>query len=194
MRKTLLLLLLSWTSFAQQTIPLTDLQAFAQPSTNWSIEGAVRATYTDTSFQVATGKGVLLNTLRHGKYQRTDDLTFQLNHGDMRLIMDFMLPKGANSGIYLQGRYEVQLYDSWGKTKLNFGDCGGIYERWDEARGKGNQGYEGYAPLQNACKAPGTWQTIEIDFQAPRFDASGKKIQNARFKSVILNGILIHEI
>jgi hypothetical protein len=193
MRKIILLLLLSWTSFAQQSIPLTDLQAFAQPSTNWSIEGAIRANYTDTSFQVATGKGILLNTLRHGKYQRTDDLTFQLNHGDMRLMMDFMLPKGANSGIYLQGRYEVQLYDSWGKTKLNFGDCGGIYERWDEGRGKGNQGYEGYAPLQNACKAPGTWQTIEIDFQAPRFDASGRKIQNARFKKVILNGILIHE-
>jgi hypothetical protein len=103
------------------------------------------------------------------------------------------LPKKGNSGVYLQGRYEVQLADSWGKKKLNFGDCGGIYERWDDARGKSNEGFDGYAPRQNASKAPGLWQSMEIDFQAPRFDASGKKIQNAMFKKVILNGILIHE-
>jgi hypothetical protein len=135
----------------------------------------------------------LLNTLRHGKYKRTDDLKFNLNHGDIHFMMDFMLPKGANSGIYLQGRYEVQLFDSWGKKSLKFGDCGGIYERWDDARGKGNEGFEGFAPRQNACKAPGLWQSIEIDFEAPRFDASGKKIKNAVFKKVILNGILIQE-
>ena len=193
MKKLLLFLFVPLASFAQQTIPLTDLQAFDQPSSNWTIEGALKAKYTDTSFQVSSGKGVLVNTLRHGKYKRTDDLHFKLNHGDIHFMMDFMLPKGANSGIYLQGRYEVQLFDSWGKKTLKFGDCGGIYERWDDARGKGKEGYEGYAPRQNACKAPGLWQSIEIDFEAPRFDASGKKIKNALFKKVILNGILIQE-
>jgi hypothetical protein len=116
-----------------------------------------------------------------------------MQHGDIRLLVDFMIPKGMNSGIYLQGRYEVQLYDSWGKKTVRFDDCAGIYERWDDARGKGKEGYEGYAPRQNASKAPGLWQTLEIDFQAPRFDASGHKIANAIFKKVMLNGILVQE-
>lgn len=194
MKKLFLFLLLPCVSWAQQEIPLNDLRAFDQPSSNWTIEQAVKANYTDTSFQVSPGNGILVNTLRNGKYKRSDDLKFKLNHGDIRLILDFMLPKGANSGIYLQGRYEVQLLDSYGKKqRMKYGDCGGIYERWDDARGKGNEGYEGYAPRQNACKAPGLWQTIEIDFQAPRFDASGKKIKNAIFKKVILNGILVQE-
>jgi hypothetical protein len=193
MRKIILLCLLSWTSFAQQQLTLKDLSAFQKPSSNWTIEGAVQATYADTSLQVATGQGILVNTLRNGKYKRSDDLIFGFSHGDIHLMFDFMLPKKGNSGVYLQGRYEVQLADSWGKKKLNFGDCGGIYERWDDARGKSNEGFDGYAPRQNASKAPGLWQSMEIDFQAPRFDASGKKIQNAMFKKVILNGILIHE-
>jgi hypothetical protein len=193
MRKIILLCLLSWTSFAQQQLTLNDLSAFQKPSSNWTIEGAVQAAYADTSLQVATGQGILVNTLRNGKYKRSDDLIFGFSHGDIHLMFDFMLPKKGNSGVYLQGRYEVQLADSWGKKKLNFGDCGGIYERWDDARGKSNEGFDGYAPRQNASKAPGLWQSMEIDFQAPRFDASGKKIQNAMFKKVLLNGILIHE-
>ena len=70
MKKLLLFLFVPLASFAQQTIPLTDLQAFDQPSSNWTIEGALKAKYTDTSFQVSSGKGVLVNTLRHGKYKR----------------------------------------------------------------------------------------------------------------------------
>ena len=193
MRKIILLCLLSWSSFAQQQLALKDLSAFLNPSTNWTIEGAVQAAYSDTSLQVATGQGILVNTLRNGKYKRSDDLTFGFSHGDIHLMFDFMMPKKGNSGVYLQGRYEVQLADSWGKKKINFGDCGGIYERWDDARGKSNEGYDGYAPMQNASKAPGLWQSMEIDFQAPRFDANVKKVQNAVFKKVILNGILIHE-
>jgi hypothetical protein len=192
-RKILFFLCLPLTIWAQQTISLSDLSSFDQPSSNWTIEQMVKSKYMDTSFQISMGKGVLVNTLRNGKYKRSDDLKFKLNHGDIHLKFDFLLPKGANSGIYLQGRYEIQLFDSWGKKKLKFGDCGGIYERWDDSRGKGNEGYEGFAPRHNASRAPGLWQTIEIDFQAPRFDAAGKKMQNAVFKKVILNDIIIHE-
>ena len=195
MKKLLFTLLLAapLCAWAQQAIPLTDLSAFDQPSKNWTIEQAVFSTYADTALQVSPGKGVLVNTLRGGKYHRTDDLKSKMQHGDIRLLVDFMLPKGMNSGIYLQGRYEVQLYDSWGKKTVKYSDCGGIYERWDDNRGKGKEGYEGYAPRQNASKAPGLWQTLEIDFQAPRFDANGKKIANAIFKKVILNGLVVQE-
>lgn len=195
MKKLLFSLLLAtpFVGRAQQAIPLADLNAFDQPSKNWTIEQAATANYTDTLFQITPGKGVLVNTLRSGKYHRSDDLKSKMQHGDIRLLVDFMLPRGMNSGIYLQGRYEVQLYDSWGKKTVKYDDCGGIYERWDDSRGKGKEGYEGYAPRQNASKAPGLWQTLEIDFQAPRFDANGKKIANAIFKKVILNGLVVQE-
>jgi len=184
---------ISFYTFAQQHIPLKDLSAFDSPTNNWTIEGRVKGSPEDTLFQVSMGDGILLNTLRNGKYRRQDDLKFKLQHGDIRLKLEFMLPKGANSGIYLQGRYELQLFDSWNKKQIKYGDCGGIYERWDENRGKGNEGYEGYAPRVNASKAPGLWQQLEVEFQAPRFDAKGTKIQNAVFKKVLLNGVLIHE-
>ena len=141
MKKWLFTLLFSlpFLGNAQQSIPFADLSAFDQPSKNWTIEQAVYSTYSDTLFQLSPGKGVLVNTLRSGKYHRTDDLRTKMQHGDIRLLVDFLLPKGMNSGIYLQGRYEVQLYDSWGKKIVKYGDCGGIYERWDDNRGKGNE-------------------------------------------------------
>jgi hypothetical protein len=72
-------------------------------------------------------------------------------------------------------------------------DCGAIYQRWDPSRGKGKEGYEGYAPNVNASKPPGEWQSFDIVFRAPRFDAMGKKTANAVFVKVLHNGKVIHE-
>lgn len=193
MFKKLLILLFPVSVMAQTEIPLNDLSAFKNPSANWSIEGDASGNPNSSVITPKAGKGVLLCTLKGAKYQRTDDLRFNLEHGDIRLSLDFIIPKGSNSGIYLQGRYEVQIFDSWLKKVPGDGDCGAIYHRWDETRGKGKEGYEGHAPLQNACKAPGLWNHIDIDFKAPTFDASGKKITNARFNKVVLNGVTIHE-
>jgi hypothetical protein len=67
-------------------------------------------------------------------------------------------------------------------------ECGGIYPRWiNEAN------VEGHSPRVNASKPPGEWQSFDIDFRAPRFDAGGKKIENARVVKVVHNGKLIHE-
>ncbi|WP_317046579.1 3-keto-disaccharide hydrolase [Adhaeribacter arboris] len=107
--------------------------------------------------------------------------------------LDYMMAKGSNSGIYLQGRYELQLLDSWGVKTPKAGDNGGIYERWDESKPEGQKGYEGYPPRQNASRAPGLWQHVKVAFQAPKFDGSGKKIENARMLRVELNGVTIHE-
>ena len=52
---------------------------------------------------------------------------------------------------------------------------------------------EGYPPKTNAAKPPGTWQTLDILFRAPRFDASGKKVANARFVKVTLNGQVVQD-
>src|SRR3990170_6408673 len=95
--------------------------------------------------------------------------------------------------IYLQGRYEVQLMDSWRMSNPKFDANGGIYERWDESKPEGQKGFEGHAPRQNVSRAPGLWQHLKISFRAPRFDANGKKIENAKFLLVELNNILVHE-
>jgi hypothetical protein len=104
-----------------------------------------------------------------------------------------MMPKGSNSGIYLLGRYEIQLFDSWGVQTPKSSDCGAIYERWDETKPEGSKGFEGHPPRYNVSRAPGLWQHYKIVFQAPRFDQNGKKTANARFVKVIHNGVLIHE-
>lgn len=191
MRKLILLTLWPFLSHSQHIVNLEDLSEFEDPTKNWSIQQSANCGPWDSQFLISSGKGVLVNTLVKG--QENHDLISRLKHGDIHLKFEYKLPKGSNSGIYLQGRYEVQLLDSWKKKHLKYGDNGGIYERWDETRGKGNQGYEGNAPLVNASKAPGLWQEIEIDFQAPRFDSSGNKIENAKFKKVVLNGVLIHQ-
>lgn len=133
------------------------------------------------------GTGILVN---NNNATQKDHLLSKWEHGDILLELEVMIPKGSNSGIYLQGRYEVQLLDSWGKSRPAFSDIGGIYRNWEEEKGKI---YSGKAPLTNAAKAAGLWQKFKIAFKAPKFDQSGKKIANAKFVYVDLNGIRIHE-
>lgn len=104
--------------------------------------------------------------------------------GHFKLHVEFRVPympdaKGqgrGNSGVYLQGRYEVQVLDSYGLDSKD-NDCGGIYQV--------------AKPRVNACKAPTVWQSYDIDFHAPVF-RDGKKIKPARI-SVVQNGRLIHQ-
>ena len=119
------------------------------------------------------------------------NLLTESEFGDVELHLEFMVPEGSNSGVYLQERYEIQVLDSWGKSKPQHDDCGGIYQRWDPERDP--MGYEGHAPRVNAARKPGHWQSYDIIFRAPTFDAEGRKIANARFEKVVHNGIVVHE-
>ncbi|MCF2507004.1 DUF1080 domain-containing protein [Dyadobacter sp. CY107] len=181
-------------AYAQQPIPLNDLSAFITKSDNWKIVGNASADISKENVLITTpGKGVLACTHEKGKYGNQYELISNFKHGDLDIELDFMLTKGSNSGIYLQGNYEVQLFDSWGKKSAKYNDNGGIYERWNDSKPEGEKGYEGYAPRFNVAKAPGLWQNIKISYQAPRFDSNGKKTSNAVFLSIILNGVTIHE-
>lgn len=178
-------------SLPPDRLALTDMSAFRATAGNWRIVGEARvASPAAAALTTTPGTATLVNV-------PTDDQRSNLfttwEHGDLDLELDFMLPKGSNSGIYLQGRYEVQLIDSWGAQRLTPGDAGGIYHRWDESRPGPNKGYEGTAPRVNASRAPGLWQHLHIVFRAPRFDARGRKTENARFVRVEYNGALIHE-
>jgi len=116
-----------------------------------------------------------------------DIITKQKFDGRFKLHVEFRVPyepkssgQGrGNSGVYLQGRYEVQVLDSYGipADKLGQGDCGGIY---------------GVAkPPVNACKAPTVWQSYDIDFQSP-VCKDGKPSEPGTI-SVVFNGVKIHD-
>ncbi|WP_224996291.1 family 16 glycoside hydrolase [Cesiribacter sp. SM1] len=173
-------------------IQLNDLSLFQNPSPSWQIVGGVTADLEkENKFNTTEGSGVLVNL--PDKRKKGKDLLTTFEHGDIDLELDYMMAKGANSGIYLQGLYELQLEDSWGLQKAMPVNNGGIYPRWDDSKPKGSEAYEGYAPRQQVSRAPGTWQHLKVSFQAPRFDASGNKTENAKLLRVELNGVTIHE-
>jgi hypothetical protein len=179
------------TEFPYSTLPLHDLTAFKSDGDNWKIAGDVFYDLRGNSKgKITGGKGVLVNDLS-GKSK--DHLFTKMEHGDIDLELEFMMDKGSNSGIFLQGRYEIQMFDSWGVDRMKVTDCGAIYERWDESRPEGRKGYEGHPPSQNVTRAPGLWQHYRIQFRAPRFNSRGEKVQNARFIKVVHNGVVIHE-
>lgn len=173
-------------------MPLSDLSSFKNPGKSWSIVSDVTADLDKPNvLNTVKGAGILVNEV--SKRIKGTDLFTTAEHGDTDLELDYMMAKGSNSGIYLQGRYEFQLEDTWGTKNPTAGSNGGIYERWDDSKPEGQKGYQGYAPRQNASKAPGLWQHLKISFQAPRFDAAGKKIENAKILLAELNGVIIHE-
>ncbi|MDP6044446.1 MAG: DUF1080 domain-containing protein [Phycisphaerae bacterium] len=132
------------------------------------------------------GKGIIDNG------GRTKNILSKEEFGDIEAHVEFLVSKGSNSGVYFQGRYEIQVFDSWKVAKPKHSDCGGIYQRWGK-NPSGKMGYEGVSPRVNASKAPGQWQTFDVIFRAARFDKNGKKTQNAKFVKVVHNGIVVHE-
>ena len=173
-----------------QPIPLTDLGAFRPTAANWRVAGGAAADRSRSlAMQAEPGTGVLVNSPTDAA---KGHLFTTMQHGDLDVSLDVMLPKGSNSGVYLMGRYEVQLFDSWGVASPTFADMGGIYQRWDDKRGAGREGFEGTPPRLNASRAPGLWQHLDIVFRAPRFDGK-RKIANARFTKVVLNGVVVQE-
>jgi hypothetical protein len=108
-----------------------------------------------------------------------DSLITHRAFGDFHLHLEFRtLIAPTNSGVYLQTRYEVNINDSAGPGEGN--PCGGLDNCSD------------VKPRARAGKPLREWQTLEIDFEAPRFDAAGKKAAPAR-ASVVLNGVVLYE-
>ena len=116
----------------------------------------------------------------------TGDIQTKQKFGDCQLHIEWRIASNVtgdgqnrgNSGIFLMGRYEVQVLDNYNninKTYVN-GQAGSMYKQ--------------HPPLVNVCKAPGEWQTYDIIFTAPRFSDKGNVIEPARI-TVIQNGVLV---
>ncbi len=114
----------------------------------------------------------------------TGDIQTRDKFGDVQLHIEWAtpaVPKGegqerGNSGVFLMGQYEIQVLDSYDNKTYYHGQAGSVYKQ--------------YAPLVNASRKPGEWQTYDIIFHAPRFDEQGKVIDRARV-TVVHNGLLI---
>lgn len=170
-----------------------QLASFENNKGSWAEVAKVWADPLQSSHNLfSEGKGSIMINTPTKKKPGTDIVSTE-KFGDAEVTLVYMMAPGSNSGMYLQGQYELQLLDSWGKTQVKAGDNGGIYERWDESKPDGQKGFQGYAPRLNASKAPGVWQTLKVHFKAPRFSASGEKIANARIVSATLNGVTIQE-
>lgn len=175
---------------ADQPIVLFDGRSFTgwrAPIGQWQLARAVSLDATNpTRFAITPGEGIAVN----GPQGRTAHLISEAEFGDAEIHVEFCLAKKSNSGVYVQGRYEVQIYDSFGVEKDQYPgiECGGIYPRWIN-----NRNVEGHSPRVNASKPPGQWQTFDITFRAPRFDANGRKTANARFVKVVHNGQVVHQ-
>ena len=116
----------------------------------------------------------------------TGGIETKARFGDVQLHVEWMAPVPAegngqnrgNSGIFLMGRYEVQVLDSWENLTYPDGQAGSVYGQ--------------YPPLVNASLPPGSWQSYDIIFRRPRFDSTGKVITPARM-TVLHNGVLVQQ-
>ena len=105
--------------------------------------------------------------------------------GDCQLHIEFATPeqvKGngqgrGNSGVYLMGKYEIQVLDSFDNKTYFDGQCGSIYKQ--------------QPPTVNACRGPGEWQIYDIIFEAPQFAEDGS-LSKPAYVTVLHNGVLIH--
>lgn len=145
-----------------------------QGGNRWVIGEPTLAADNPAKFEVKEGKGKTMAMVNHvGGHGESWDIYSTEEWGTCRIELEFMVAKGSNSGLYVMGEYEIQILDSYGKETLGEGDMGAIY---------------GAKPASvNACKKPGEWQKLVVQFQAPTFDESGKKTANARFVRVTLN-------
>lgn len=111
-------------------------------------------------------------------------ITTKEQFGDCQLHLEFATPEviegsgqgRGNSGVYLMGRYEVQILDSYENKTYFDGQCAAIYKQ--------------HPPLVNASRKPGEWQTYDIIFTGPRFDEAGNLLKPA-YVTVIHNGVVV---
>jgi 3-keto-disaccharide hydrolase len=141
---------------------------------------------TDLSQWRSTGEGPALWSVQDGvmTVNGTGYIETVREFGDCQIHLEWATPsqisgsgqERGNSGVYLQRRYEIQILDSYENSTYPDGSAGSLYKQ--------------YAPLVNASRPPGVWQSYDIVFHAPRFDESGSLLRPATV-TVVHNGVLV---
>lgn len=163
------------------------LEQWQEHHGTWQSAGdAALAPRNDKRLAAKPGEGVFLSSGDGSDLLTVED--FQ----DVELQLEFMVPKGSNSGVKLNGLYEIQIRDTYGQQDLSGDSCGGIYPR-AELEPRYHWIDKGVPPLVNASRPAGQWQTLKLRFYSPRFDERGKKTAKARFENVVLNGETVHK-
>jgi hypothetical protein len=169
--------------------PTGSLDAWKSPDTGWEdVRGVHLNPLNLKGLAASHGRGVIYN----GPKGRAVNLFTKQSFGDVELHMEFLVPKGSNSGVKLESVYEIQIFDSYGVKKPTASHSGGVYPR-AELLPKYHHIDDGYPPKINAARPPGEWQSLDITFLAPKFDSEGKKTANAKFVKVLLNGQVVQE-
>ena len=126
--KNTMVLLLMWPFFVEAESPF-----FSQfrETTGWQQVAELRGTDDKTGLRV-NGKGAIL--YNGDDWEKAPFLVTEESFSDCIIKMDFMLGKGSRAGLYVQGRYEINIADNHGQHELNYYDMGGLGQRWDESR------------------------------------------------------------
>ncbi len=133
-----------------------------------------------TRFTTTKGDSHLTNTA--GDFP--SNYVSRAQFADARIVLDFTLPEGGSADLFVMGCYAIRLSDSEAAPTLTAEHCGAVV---------GGEGFESHAPEFHAYRGAGQRHTIEIDFEAPRFDASGSKTANARFVRIKIDDVLLQE-
>jgi len=133
----------------------------------WVVCDEVRLDPSDPTRLVPRGTGAAPGSvLLCGEDGRGSDIMTLDSFADYQLHIEFTVPKGSNSGVYNRGLFEIQVFDSFGKPKLGWHDCGALYER--------------AFPRENLARPPGEWQSYDITLK-------GKKL------SLVWNGKPVYQ-
>ncbi len=123
----------------------------------------------DGSFTIEKGSGDIATKQAFGNCQ------LHIEWREPAVVVGSSQTRG-NSGIYMMGRYELQVLDSYQNPTYSNGQAGSIYKQ--------------YIPLVNACRKPGEWQSYDIIFTAPQFASNGSLVSPAHI-TVLQNGVLV---
>ncbi len=185
---TLALALGSSRAGTEEWVDLSTLDAWKPPIEGWATAGSVAV---DPQYPGQLTREPGAGLITNGPAGRAKNLVSKEVFGDVALHVEFFIPKGSNSGVKFQGVYEVQIFDSHGVKSPKGSDCGGVYPR-SEQKPIYHHIDGGHPPLVNASKPFGEWQELDLTFIAPRFDAKGGKVADARI-TAILNGQKIQD-
>ncbi|HEX4130053.1 MAG TPA: protein kinase [Pirellulales bacterium] len=145
----------------------TDLSGWIEkPAGCWKVGTAVEDPDKPNALNVEPSGHDLVRPIE----AKQSDIYTEAKWGDVQVELEFLFPKSSNSGVFLMGEYEINLHTGNGSGAI----------------------LKGPSPAVDARKPAGEWQTLSIDFRAPRFEGD-KKVANARFVRVVYNGQVIHE-